>query len=316
MMLRIGTRGSPLALVQAHDVRRRLMAARGLAEDQVEIVVITTSGDRIQDRALAQIGGKGLFTKEIEEALFENRVDLAVHSMKDMETKLPDGLTIGAVLEREDVRDAFISLRHGSLDALPRGAVVGTSSLRRRAQLKHLRPDVEVVEFRGNVDTRLRKLADGVAEATFLACAGLNRLGMADRVTAAVPVASMLPAVAQAAVAIEIRAGDERTAGALAPLNHEATTLCVTAERAFLARLDGSCRTPVAANATLSGGRMHLTGEILMPDGSKAWRGERQGGAAEALKFAVDLADELLAAAGPGYATAVAAALMPPGGRG
>ncbi len=306
-MFRIGTRGSPLALAQAHDVRRRLTTALAIEADAVEIVVITTSGDRIQDRALAQIGGKGLFTKEIEDALFEHRIDFAVHSMKDVETQLPPGLMIGAILEREDARDAFISLRHPSIEALPQGAVVGTSSLRRRAQLKNIRPDVEVVEFRGNVETRLRKLADGIAEATFLACAGLNRLAMSDRITSAVPITAMLPAVAQAAVGVEIRADDERAATALAALNHEETALCVTAERVFLARLDGSCRTPVAANATLADGKFKILGEILMPDGSQVWRGTRAGRPTEAMTLANDLAGELLDTAGHEFAAVVAA---------
>ena len=299
--LKIGTRGSPLALAQANDVRRRLIASTGLRPEAVEIVVITTSGDRIQDRELAAIGGKGLFTKEIEEALFDRSIDLAVHSMKDMETRLPDGLAIGCVLEREDVRDAFISLAHRGLDACPSGTVVGSSSLRRQAQLRNRRPDLKVVGFRGNVETRLRKLADGIAEATFLACAGLNRLGMQDRITAAIETDVMLPAVAQGAVAIEVRAGDEPVLDALAALNHEATALCVTAERAFLARLDGSCRTPIAGLAELAGGDIRFRGEILKPDGSAVVRAERRGPAAQAVRLAVDAADEILAQAGPDF---------------
>lgn len=292
---RIGTRGSPLALWQANEVRRQLIARNGLPESAVEIEVIKTSGDRIQDRALADIGGKGLFTKEIEEALIEKRIDLAVHSMKDLETKLPDGLVIAAVLERADVRDAFISLKHKSLDALPKGAVVGTSSLRRQAQLKRLRPDVEVVGFRGNVETRLRKLADGVAEATFLACAGLIRLGEGARITQAVETSQMLPAIAQGAVGVQIRADDEATSAAVAKLDHAPTRLAVTAERAFLAHLDGSCRTPIAGLARIDGGRLTLEGELLETDGSAAWSARAEGTAAEALVIAETVAKRILA---------------------
>lgn len=292
---RIGTRGSPLALWQANEVRRQLIARNGLPESAVEIEVIKTSGDRIQDRALADIGGKGLFTKEIEEALIEKRIDLAVHSMKDLETKLPDGLVIAAVLERADVRDAFISLKHKSLDALPKGAVVGTSSLRRQAQLKRLRPDVQVVGFRGNVETRLKKLADGVAEATFLACAGLIRLGEGARITQAVETSQMLPAIAQGAVGVQIRADDEATSAAVARLDHATTRLCVTAERAFLAHLDGSCRTPIAGLARIEGGRMTLEGELLETDGSAAWSARAEGTAAEALVIAETVAKRILA---------------------
>lgn len=297
---RIGTRGSPLALWQANEVRRQLIARNGLSESAVEIEVIKTSGDRIQDRALADIGGKGLFTKEIEEALTEKRIDLAVHSMKDLETKLPDGLVIAAVLERADVRDAFISLKHKSLDALPTGAVVGTSSLRRQAQLKRLRPDVQVVGFRGNVETRLKKLADGVAEATFLACAGLIRLGEGVRITQAVETSQMLPAIAQGAVGVQIRADDEATSAAVAKLDHATTRLCVTAERAFLAHLDGSCRTPIAGLARIEGGRMTLEGELLETDGSAAWRARAEGSPAEALVIAETVAKRILAGKGGG----------------
>ena len=223
-VLRIGTRGSPLALVQAHLVRDRLMAAHALGDAHFDIVVIKTSGDRIQDRPLSEVGGKGLFTKELEEALGDGDIDLAVHSMKDVATRLPDGLTMAAILEREDPRDAFISLRSTSLAELPRGAVVGTSSLRRQAQVKAARADLQVVQFRGNVETRLRKLAEGVAQATFLAVAGLNRLGLQAHITAAIAADEMLPAVAQGAVGVEIRADDEKMAALVAPLDHRAVT--------------------------------------------------------------------------------------------
>ncbi len=292
--IRIGTRGSPLALAQAHEVRARLMAAHGLAEAAFEIRVIKTSGDRIQDRPLSEAGGKGLFTKEIEEALFAGDIDLGVHSMKDMQTMLPDGLGIGAVLPREDVRDAFISLKYESLSELPKGAVVGTSSLRRHAQVKHLRPDLEVVGFRGNVETRLKKLEQGLADATFLACAGLNRLGLAHRITAPVPVESMLPAVAQGAVALEIRIDDTKTAKVIAPLNHEPTALAVTAERAFLARLEGSCRTPIAGLATIGSGMIEFRGALLSPDGKHHLTAERRGALHHAAELGSDAAGELL----------------------
>jgi hydroxymethylbilane synthase len=293
--IRIGTRGSPLALAQAREVRARLMAAHGLPGTAFDIVVIKTTGDAIQDRPLAEVGGKGLFTKEIEDALLAGNVHLAVHSMKDMQTVLPAGLEIGAVLPREDPRDAFISLKYKSLDQMPAGAVVGTSSLRRHAQVKSLRPDLEVVGFRGNVETRLRKLADGVADATFLACAGLNRLGLSGRTTAPVPVETMLPAVAQGAVAIEIRAADTETAALVAPLNDETTAICVTAERAFLARLEGSCRTPIAGHAKLDAGTISFHGMTFSPDGKECFAAECTGPASHASALGTAAADELLA---------------------
>ena len=231
-------------------------AAHGLAPEQCELVIIKTTGDRITDRPLIEAGGKGLFTKELEEALFAGDIDLAVHSMKDMPAILPQGLAISAILEREDPRDAFVSLKYASLDALPAGAVIGTSSPRRQAQVLRARPDLRVVGFRGNVETRLRKLEEGVADATFLACAGLNRLGLSQHITAAMPTDVMLPAVAQGAIGIEIRADDDATAQLIAPLNDAATALCVTAERAYLAQLEGSCRTPIAGYAELNGGSL------------------------------------------------------------
>ncbi len=295
--IRIGTRGSPLALAQAHEVRSRLAAAHGLPEAEISITVIKTTGDQILDRPLADIGGKGLFTKEIEDALLSHEIDVAVHSMKDMQTALPDGLTIGAVLAREDVRDAFISLRHKSLSDLPTGTVVGTSSLRRQAQLLHARPDLTVVGFRGNVQTRLKKLQDGVAEATFLAVAGLKRLGLQDRITSAIPIDQMLPAVAQGAIGLEIRAGDEPSADMIAPLNDAATALAVTAERAFLARLEGSCRTPIAGYANLANGQLSFRGQILSPDGRKGYSVARNGAPERALDVGLEAADDVLAKA-------------------
>lgn len=303
--VRIGTRGSPLALAQAHEVRARLMAAHGGSDDDYPIVVIKTTGDIILDRPLAEVGGKGLFTKEIEEALLARSIDLAVHSMKDMQTALPDGLTIGAVLEREDVRDAFISLTFAALKDMPSGATVGTSSLRREAQLRRARPDLNVVGFRGNVQTRLRKLQEGVADATFLACAGLNRLGMAEHITAAMETETMLPAVAQGAVAIEIREDDDATRALIAPLNHERTALCVTAERAFLTKLEGSCRTPIAGLAEISDGRLGFRGMLLTPDGTDCREVDGAGGLGEAFQIGDAAGAKLLAEAGPHFFAAL-----------
>lgn len=302
-VIKIGTRGSPLALAQAHEVRRRLIDAHGLDEARFEIVVIKTSGDRILDRPLSEVGGKGLFTKEIEEALFSKEIALAVHSMKDVATELPPGLGLASILPREDVRDAFISLKYASLEEMPAGAKVGTSSLRRAAQVNYLRPDLDVVGFRGNVQTRLEKLAAGVADATFLACAGLNRLGLEDRVTAAIEPSVMLPAVAQGAVGIEVRDDDEAVLDLLKPLNDEETALCVTAERAFLRTLEGSCRTPIGGLAQLSGGQLTIQGEMLSPDGKERYHGARSGTPASAIRIGEELADALLGEAGPEFLT-------------
>ena len=299
--VRIGTRGSPLALAQAREVQARLEAAHGPGALAFEIRVIRTTGDRIQDRPLTAEGGKGLFTKEIEEALLAGEVDIAVHSMKDMPTLLPAGLTVTCFLPREDVRDAFISPRAATLAGLPQGAVVATSSLRRQAQVKHLRPDLAVVPMRGNVETRLRKLADGAADATLLACAGLKRLGLESSITSAVPVEDMLPAPAQGAIGVETRADDAAIARLLAPINHQPTALAVTAERAFLARLEGSCRTPIAALAELVGAQFILRGAILTPDGRDCHATRREGRPEQALALAEDAADELLATAGPNF---------------
>ena len=299
--LRIGTRGSALALAQAREVQRLLIAAHGFDESEIEIVVIRTTGDRIQDRPLSEAGGKGLFTKEIEEALLDGSIDLAVHSMKDMPTVLPDGLTIAAMLPREDVRDAFISTKWPTIEALPQGAVVGSSSLRRQAQLRRLRPDLQLVNFRGNVETRLRKLADGAVDATLLAIAGLKRLGLADRITTAISDDVMLPAVAQGAIGIECRFDSEDTSSLLASLNDAATSLCVTAERAFLGTLEGSCRTPIAGLGRLDGGTFTFRGEILTPDGRQSHATHRSGSPAAAVQLATEAAEELLSRAGPGF---------------
>ena len=299
--IRIGSRGSPLALAQANEVKQRLIAAHDLDEAAVEVRTFKTTGDRIQDRPLAEAGGKGLFTKEIEEALLAGEIDLAVHSMKDMPTELPHGLTIAAMLPREDVRDAFISLRYQSLAELPSGAVVGSSSLRRQAQVRRLRSDLKVTEFRGNVDTRLRQLEQGVADATFLACAGLKRLGQTDRITRIMPVDEMLPAVAQGAIGIEIRSDDAATAELVAAINHAPTALCVEMERAFLARLEGSCRTPIAGLAELRDGMVSFRGMILTPDGSRYHETRRQGPAADAEALGDDAGRELKSVAGPEF---------------
>ncbi len=309
--LKIGTRGSPLALAQAEEVRRRLAESDAdlAAEGAVEIVVIKTSGDKIQDRRLAEIGGKGLFTKEIEDALLAGDIDLAVHSMKDVPTWLPDGLEIGAILPREDPRDALFSDKGDSLAALPEGAVVGTSSLRRQAQVLAARPDLEVVSIRGNVDTRLRKLAEGQVDATLLAVAGLRRLGATARITAMLPTDVMLPAVAQGAIGLEVRADDARTKAWLAPLEDPSSACRVAAARACLEVLDGSCRTPIAALAEPPDeyGGLRLRALVAMPDGSRLHRAERRGAAAEADALGRAVGAELKAAAGPEFFAALAA---------
>jgi len=262
--LRLGTRGSKLARVQAEWVRG-LLAARGIG---CELVIVKTSGDRIQDRPLADAGGKGLFTKELEQALLANEIDLAVHSMKDVPVGFPEGLALGAILPREDPRDAFISHIAATLDGLPRGARVGTSSVRRQAQLARARPDLDIVMLRGNVDTRLARLDAGEYGAILLAHAGLRRLGLAERVTSLLPAESWLPALAQGAVGIEIRAGDDATRAAVAALNDERTAIELACERGFQATLDGSCRTPIAGLARYADGHLAFRGEVLAPDGT------------------------------------------------
>ena len=303
--LKIGTRGSPLALAQAHETRDRLMAAHTLPATAFLITVIKTTGDRITDRSLSEIGGKGLFTKEIEEALLARGqaggIDIAVHSMKDMPTILPQGLTIPCLLPREDVRDAFVSLAYANLAEMPPGAVVGTSSLRRRAQLLHLRPDLKVVEFRGNVQTRLRKLDEGVAQATFLACAGLHRLGQSDVIRAAISPDEMLPAVAQGAIGVETRTADTAILALLDPIHDTPTASRIAAERAFLAALDGSCQTPIGGLAEITGAELRFRGEIIRPDGSERLATERRGPLSDAAALGTDAAEELRSRAGPGF---------------
>jgi hydroxymethylbilane synthase len=301
--LRIGTRGSALALAQAYETRDRLMAAHGLSESDFEIEVIKTSGDRIQDRPLSEVGGKGLFTKEIEEALLDGRIDLAVHSSKDMPTVLPDGLALTAFLPREDVRDAFLSPKAGTLTDLPQGAVVGSSSLRRQAMIKKLRPDIEVVMYRGNLQTRLRKLAEGEVDATLLAAAGLNRLGLEKEITSLLSIEEFLPAVGQGAICIESRENDDATLKMLAAIHDQETQIRLDAERAFLAVLDGSCRTPIGGLATLEGETLHFKGIVLKPDGSEAHEAEQSGPAADAVQIGKSVGEMLKSKMGPGFLT-------------
>ena len=299
--LKIGTRGSPLALAQANETRERLAEAWDLPFEAFTIVVIKTTGDKIIDRPLKEIGGKGLFTREIEDDLLGGGIDIAVHSMKDMPTLQPEGLLLDTYLPREDVRDAFISYGQGGLRDLAQGAVVGTSSLRRRAQLMQRRPDLEVVEFRGNLQTRLKKLGDGVAQATFLAMAGLNRLALDDVPKVPIETDDMLPAVAQGAIGIERRATDTRIAALLEPIHDGPTGQRLAAERAFLATLDGSCETPIAGLAELDGGTLRLRGEVLRPDGSEAIADATDCAIADGTEAGTALARDLLARAGPGF---------------
>lgn len=299
--LRIGTRGSMLALAQAQLTRRLLAESHQVAEDSIEIRVISTSGDRITDRPLSEVGGKGLFSKEIEAALVAGEVDLGVHSSKDLASHLPDGLVLAAFLEREDVRDAFVSLNYRSLDELPQGAKLGSSSIRRAAQMLRARPDLEVVPFRGNVDTRLSKLEAGVADATLLAAAGLNRLGKSGRITALLDPRQFLPAPAQGAIGIEIRADDSRTRDLVAVLDHAATATAIAAERGLLTTLDGSCRTPIGAFTEWNGASVSLVAEILSPDGREWYRDSETGPATEAAAIGARLGRKLLADAGPDF---------------
>ena len=299
--VRIGTRGSQLALAQASEVRARLMTAHGLEEQDFEVTVISTSGDRILDRPLSEVGGKGLFTKEIEEALLDGRIDLAVHSSKDMATLIPDGIRIAGFLPREDVRDAFIGRTAATIAGLPVGAVVGTASLRRQSLLRRMRPDLRLVILRGNVQTRLRKLEAGDVDATLLALAGLNRLGMAGAATEILPPDTFPPAPGQGAICIETRSGDASAAALVQAIDHAGTTVALTAERGFLAELDGSCRTPIAALATLEDGIVSFHGMILTPDGSRMLETRRSGLPADAEGIGRAAAAQLLEEAGEGF---------------
>jgi hydroxymethylbilane synthase len=304
-LLTLGTRGSPLARAQAEDVRRRLCALHGVGEDAIPIRAFTTSGDAIRDRPLSEAGGKGLFTKEIELALLAGEIDVAVHSAKDVATELPHGLTLAAALPREDMRDALIARDASSLAGLPQGARLGTSSIRRAAQMLRLRPDLQVVPFRGNVGTRLKKLADGVADATILAAAGLNRLGNAEIVTEFIDPEAFPPAPGQGVVCLEIRAADTRMAALAAPLADAKATIELAAERAFLAGLDGSCRTPIGALSQWRDGRLRLLGEILAPDGSRHFRADREAAPGEAEALGHEVAALIRAEAGEDFFSAL-----------
>ena len=297
----IGTRGSALALAQASETRARLMAAHGLPEEAFRIEPILTSGDRIQDRPLSEAGGKGLFTKELEDALYEGRIDIAVHSSKDMPTYLPEGLELSAFLEREDPRDAFIGRDVRQLEELPHGAVVGSSSLRRQALIRRYRPDLQVQMFRGNVQTRLRKLEEGVVAGTLLANAGLRRLELEDRITELLSLERFPPAPGQGAICIETRQGDTRAARMLEPIGHAATATALACERAFLAVLDGSCRSPIAGLALVEGDRVRFRGTILTTDGSRSHEVEAEGTVGEAEALGRRAGDEIKAKAGPGF---------------
>ena len=299
--LRIGTRGSALALWQAREVRAHLASAHGVEPEAITIEAIRTTGDIIQDRPLSEAGGKGLFTKEIEQALADGAIDLAVHSSKDMPTALAAGLELAACLPREDVRDAFVSRKSTSLAGLPPGAVLGTASLRRQAMVKRLRPDVSVISFRGNVDTRLKKLDDGVVDATLLALAGLKRLGREAAATAVLEIDSFLPAVGQGAIGIEARAADTRTCDLLAKINHAETLTALRTERAFLAVLDGSCRTPIAGHARIEDHSIWFRGMILRPDGSEMHETARRGAIQDGAALGADAARELKGRGGPGF---------------
>jgi hydroxymethylbilane synthase len=300
-ILRIGSRGSPLALVQAREVASRLAMACGLAPERIEIKTIRTTGDMIQDRPLAEAGGKGLFTKEIEEALLSGTIDLAVHSSKDMPTFLPAGLVLAAFLPREDPRDAFVSRQAKNLRDLPRGAVVGTASPRRQALVKRLRPDLTIVPLRGNVETRLRKIENGDADATVLALAGLKRLGLLAAATAVFDLDEFLPAVGQGAIGIETRDDDTKTGALVEAINDADTATALATERAFLAVLDGSCRTPIAGHARVIDGRLRFRGLIAKTDGSEALEVSREGASADAVALGTDAGRELKARADPGF---------------
>ncbi|MGH6825486.1 hydroxymethylbilane synthase [Methyloceanibacter sp.] len=305
--LLIGTRGSPLALWQAEHVRALLTDAHGLKPDAVALSVITTSGDRIRDKPLRDFGGKGLFTKEIDEALLGKTVDLAVHSMKDLPTELPQGISIAAVLPRGDVRDAFISASGLPLAALPSGAVVGSSSLRRQAQVKRLRPDLQAIDLRGNVETRLKKLKQGMVDATLLALAGLERLGLTGHVTSVLSTDEMLPAVAQGAIGVSCRSDDAETRELLQALNDDRTATAVACERAFLGELDGSCRTPIAGLAEIADGLLRFRGLVLTPDGTEWHEIEQRGAPSDAASIGASSGRELLELAGPNFLSSLTA---------
>ena len=304
VLFTLGTRGSPLALVQAQETRRRLAAALGWEEARVAIAVIRTSGDMIQDRPLAEAGGKGLFTTEIDSALLDGRIDFAVHSAKDLPTALPDGVALAGFLPREDPRDALVSALADSIADLPQGARLGAASLRRRAQALRLRPDLRVELLRGNVETRLLKAESGAIDATLLAMAGLKRLGLAHRARAALDIEAFLPAVGQGAIALSARRGDAGTLEALAAIDDAATATALAAERAYLAVLDGSCRTPIAGHARLEDGRLILRGQVLREDGSESFEARVAGAPADAARLGADAGRDLLGRLPPGVLAA------------
>ncbi|MFO8154553.1 MAG: hydroxymethylbilane synthase [Pseudomonadota bacterium] len=291
-VLRIATRKSPLAIWQADYVRMRLEAL--YPDLAVELVRMTTRGDQILDSPLAKVGGKGLFVKELETGMLEGEADIAVHSMKDVPVEFPPGLHLATICPREDPRDAFVSNHHGHLDDLPEGARVGTSSLRRQTQIRARRPDLTILDLRGNVNTRLAKLDAGEYDAIVLACAGLLRLGFDERIRAPLEPEVVLPAMGQGVVGIECRTDDDRVNRLLAPLDDPETRIRVTAERALNARLEGGCQVPIGGFATLSGDQLHLRALVGRPDGSEVVRGEVRGAAAEAETLGVELADDLL----------------------
>jgi hydroxymethylbilane synthase len=299
--LRIGTRGSPLALAQAHETQARLMAAHGMPAAAFEVVVISTSGDRIQDRPLSEAGGKGLFTKEIEEALLAGAIDIAVHSSKDMPTRLPDGLELSAFLPREDARDAFVGKGAKTIAELPHGAKVGSSSLRRQALIRRMRPDLDVVMFRGNVQTRLRKLDEGVAAGTILAYAGMKRLGLEHLASDLMPLDRFPPAPGQGAIGIETRVGDRHAEAMLAAIHHVPTGQALACERAFLAALDGSCRTPIAGHAIIEADVLSFSGLIISPDGTQSHTVELDGSAQDAARIGDEAARTVRATAGEAF---------------
>ena len=299
--IRIGTRASPLAQAQAAETRAKLMAAHALPQEAFEMVVLSTKGDRILDRALSEIGGKGLFTEEIEGGLLDGSIDIAVHSTKDVATRLPDGLEIVAYLEREDARDALIGRAAPTLDALPKGAVIGSASIRRQALLKRIRPDIECVLFRGNVQTRLRKLEGGEVHATLLARAGLERLRMTEVITETLDEERFPPAPGQGAIAIEARENDERVARLIAPLKHARTEIELAVERTFLDALDGSCRTPIAGRAHATDGQVSFHGLVIAPDGQTVHETRRNGTAGDAEAMGRDAGAELRREAGDAF---------------
>lgn len=299
--LKLGTRGSPLALAQAHMVQKAFAQAHGVPVEAVEIVVIKTTGDQILDRSLESAGGKGLFTKELDTALIEGGIDFAVHSAKDLPTLLPPEIVIAGYLPREDVRDVWISPVAAHPRDLPKGAKVGTASLRRGAMLKRLRPDLDIALLRGNVQTRLNKVEAGEFSATLLALAGLKRLGLQDRATAILDINEFLPAAGQGAIGITARAGDDKVQGLLAPLLDAATGHALAAERAFLARLDGSCRTPIGAHAKVQDNVISFEGVLLRPDGSEAIDVRFSGATAEAAKLGDEAGQDILARTPAGF---------------